>query len=74
MNIKNIKGYVRRSRFLPWTRTKIYTSSSYNDIKNILINQIEVDRSISYKLQDKKDNIFEERARQAEDLLRIMGY
>lgn len=73
MNIKNFKRYADRTALPLWTKRRINVVQSYKGIKSILMQQIEIDRSVLRNSKYKEYKFCEKSIRQAEDVLKLVS-
>ena len=73
MNIKNIIGYARKTSLSVWAKNELASAHSYNDVKNILIEEIEEEGIILRNIPYEQRKIYEKRIKQAKNILRLMG-
>ena len=74
MNIKNIKGYAKRINLAAWTKSKLASARSYNDVKNVFIEELELENFLLRNAPEEYRKICEKRIQQAKNILRLMGY
>lgn len=73
MNIKNFKRYADRTALPIWTKRRINIAQSYKGIKSILMQQIEIDRSVLRNSKYKEYKFCKKSIRQAEDVLKVIS-
>lgn len=59
MNIKNIKEYAKKTSLSVWAKNELASTHSYNDVKNILIEEIEEEGIILRKSPCEQHKIYE---------------
>ena len=74
MNIKNIRRYASKANFFLWTKVRLVNARSYNEVKSILVEEIERRESHLCDSPCEQNKIHEEKIQQAVNLLRLIRY
>lgn len=74
MTIKNIKGLARKANFYLWTKVRLVNARSYNEVKSILLEEIERRESHKCDSPCEQNKIHKEKIQQAVNILRLMRY
>lgn len=74
MNIKNIKRYAKRINFSIGVKYELFNARSYDEVKDILMVEIWLGKVGLRKSPYEQHKIYEERIKQAKNILRLIGY